>query len=91
MKTAKANYHAQMAAAANGRGPLPPVKTFGANPYSTNTVQKDLQAAEDWRYVSPNTDIADLTWEQKGTLGLNYSGCDWPVSKTNIGYSPLIG
>jgi len=55
-----------MAAAASGKARLPPVKTFGANPYSTNTVQKDLQAAEDWRYVAPNTDIADLTWEQKG-------------------------
>lgn len=66
VKTAKSKYHAQMAAAANGKAPLPPVKTFGSNPYSTNTVQKDLQAAEDWRFVSPNTDISDLTWEQKG-------------------------
>jgi len=65
VKSAKSKYHAQMAAAANGKAPLPPVKTFGANPHSTNTVQNDLQAAEDWRYVDANTDISDLTWEQK--------------------------
>jgi len=66
VKTAKSKYHSQMAAAANGKAPLPPVKTFGANTTnSTNTVLKDLQAAENWQYVTASTDISELTWEQK--------------------------
>jgi len=66
VKSAKSAYHAQMAAAANGKADLPPVKTFGAKqPHSTNAVQKDLQAAEDWTYVTAKTDISELTWEQK--------------------------
>ena len=66
VKAAGSEYHQQMAKAAAGKGPLPPVKTFGANPNSKNSVQQDLQQAEDWKYVTPTTDISELTWEQKG-------------------------
>jgi len=65
VKAAGSEYHQQMAKAAAGKGPLPPVKTFGANPNSKNSVQQDLQQAEDWKYVTPTTDISELTWEQK--------------------------
>ena len=66
VKAAGSEYHQKMAKAAAGKGPLPPVKTFGANPNSKNSVQQDLQQAEDWKYVTPTTDISELTWEQKG-------------------------
>ena len=42
------------------------MKTFSKGGYnSTNTVQKDIAYASDWNNVPPNTDISDLTWEQK--------------------------
>ncbi|CBY08807.1 unnamed protein product [Oikopleura dioica] len=66
VKSTKTQYHAQMAAAAAGRGAMPSVKTFSKGGYnSTNTVQKDIAEASDWNNVPPNTDISDLTWEQK--------------------------
>jgi aspartate/tyrosine/aromatic aminotransferase len=66
VKSAKSHYHSQMAAAANKKGMLPPVKTFGYNPNSTHAVDKDLQEAEHFNNVTPNTELSDLTWEQKG-------------------------
>jgi hypothetical protein len=48
------------------QGAMPSVKTFSKGGYnSTNTVQKDIAEASDWNNVPPNTDISDLTWEQK--------------------------
>lgn len=65
VQRAKQNYSARMAAAAVGQSSPPKVKTFSTNQRSTNTVEMDMAAAEEWGNVDANTDFMHLTWEQK--------------------------
>ena len=41
------------------------MKTFSTNQRSTNTVEMDMAAAEEWGNVDGSTDFIHLTWEQK--------------------------
>ena len=54
-----------MATAARGQSLPPKVKTFSTNQKSTNPVEADMAAAEEWGNVDGSTDFINLTWEQK--------------------------
>ncbi|XP_045186628.2 basal body-orientation factor 1-like [Mercenaria mercenaria] len=57
-------YQEKMLAAHTGKGEFPKIRTFNKSDTSTNSVFKDLEAAERL-YGSGKVEVSDLTWEQK--------------------------
>ncbi|XP_076442356.1 basal body-orientation factor 1-like isoform X3 [Babylonia areolata] len=64
-RDAQAAYQQKMLAAHSGKGDYPKIRTFTKAENSTNSVFKDIEAAERLCGVTGQVDIADLTWEQK--------------------------
>lgn len=64
-RDAQAAYQEKMLAAFSGKGEYPRIRTFTKSDQSTNSVYKDLEAAEKLYNPQGNVDIGDLTWEQK--------------------------
>ncbi|XP_074649646.1 basal body-orientation factor 1-like isoform X1 [Tubulanus polymorphus] len=64
-KAAQAAYQEKMLAAHAGLGEFPKIRTFNKSDTSTNSVFRDLEAAERLVDLSNKVDISDLTWEQK--------------------------
>uniref|UniRef100_K1QSB4 Basal body-orientation factor 1 n=1 Tax=Magallana gigas TaxID=29159 RepID=K1QSB4_MAGGI len=62
---AQAAYQQKMLKAFAGKGDFPKIRTFNKSDISTNSVYKDLEAAEKMYDISGKVDISDLTWEQK--------------------------
>jgi len=54
-----------MLAAHAGKGDYPKIRTFTKSDNSTNSVFRDLEAAELLVDISGKVDISELTWEQK--------------------------
>ena len=65
IQRAKQSYNIRMAAAAHGQSSPPKVKTFSTNQKSSNPVEGDMAAAQEWGNVDGSTDFINLTWEQK--------------------------
>ncbi|KAL4237666.1 hypothetical protein ACF0H5_002380 [Mactra antiquata] len=63
-RDAQKAYQEKMLAAHTGKGDFPKIRTFNKSDTSTNSVFKDLEAAERL-YDSSKVDVSDLTWEQK--------------------------
>lgn len=63
-RDAQRAYQEKMLAAHTGKGEYPKIRTFNKSENSTNSVFKDLEAAERL-YDSGKVDVSDLTWEQK--------------------------
>ncbi|XP_064623880.1 basal body-orientation factor 1-like [Lineus longissimus] len=64
-KDAQLAYQQKMLTAHVGKGNFPKIRTFNKSDTSTNSVFKDLEAAERLLDLSGKVDVADLTWEQK--------------------------
>lgn len=64
-RDAQGAYQQRMLKAFTGKGDYPRIRTFNKADQSTNSVYKDLEAAETLYDISGNVDISDLTWEQK--------------------------
>ncbi|KAF6029906.1 CCDC176 [Bugula neritina] len=66
-KAANKAYNRKMLEAFSGNAEFPKVRTFNKSDTSTNSVFRDLEAAEKLAQPSGGgrVDIADLTWEQK--------------------------
>jgi len=62
---AKDAYQQKMVAAYSGKAEFPKIRTFKKTQYSTNSVFDDLEAASNTSKLKVNTDICELTWEQK--------------------------
>nr|KAG5703549.1 hypothetical protein BaRGS_020183 [Batillaria attramentaria] len=58
-------YQQRMLAAHQGKGKYPKIRTFNNAENSTNSVYRDIEAAERLYGVTGAVDISDLTWEQK--------------------------
>ncbi|KAK6165338.1 hypothetical protein SNE40_022284 [Patella caerulea] len=64
-RDAQAAYQHKMFNAVSGKGDYPKVRTFTKCGSSTNSVFKDLEAAQLLHDVSNKVDISELTWEQR--------------------------
>ncbi|XP_067943520.1 basal body-orientation factor 1-like [Watersipora subatra] len=64
-KAAEKAYNLRMLQAFSGQTAFPKVRTFNKTETSTNSVFRDLEAAEMLAQPSGQVDIADLTWEQR--------------------------
>ncbi|XP_046551162.1 LOW QUALITY PROTEIN: basal body-orientation factor 1-like [Haliotis rubra] len=68
-RDAQAAYQQRMLVAHAGKGSYPKIRTFTKSDTSTNSVFKDLEAAERLKEIKYNVtgkvDVSDLTWEQK--------------------------
>ncbi|KAL5008353.1 hypothetical protein ScPMuIL_013934 [Solemya velum] len=64
-KDAQVAYQQKMLAAFAGKGEYPRVRTFNKADNSTNSVFRDLEAAQKLYEGDMKVDVSDLTWEQK--------------------------
>ncbi|CAD5121320.1 DgyrCDS9848 [Dimorphilus gyrociliatus] len=64
-KHAQEAYNQRMLIAHAGKGEYPRIRTFNKSDTSTNSVFKDLEAAEALMQSEDRVDIGELTWEQK--------------------------
>lgn len=64
-RDAKLAYQRKMLEAHGGQNDYPKIRTFTKSDSSTNSVYKDLEAAERLMDIAGHVDISDLTWEQK--------------------------
>ncbi|XP_064602110.1 basal body-orientation factor 1-like [Liolophura sinensis] len=58
-------YQQKMLAAHAGKAEFPKIRTFNKSETSTNSVYKDLEAAEKLYNEVGKVDVSELTWEQK--------------------------
>ncbi|XP_005096741.1 basal body-orientation factor 1 isoform X2 [Aplysia californica] len=89
-KDAHAAYRQKMLEAHTGKGDFPKIRTFNQMEHSTNSVFRDVEAAEMLYDVSGKVDISDLTWEQKERV-LRYLFAKMNGNKTSQRYAPLPG
>jgi len=87
-KDAHAAYRQKMLEAHAGKGEFPKIRTFGANENSTNSVFRDVEAAEMLYDVSGKVDISELTWEQKERV-LRYLFAKMNGNKPSLRFAPL--
>jgi len=87
-KDAHAAYRQKMLEAHSGKADFPKIRTFNQNDNSTNSVFRDVEAAEMLYDVSGKVDIGDLTWEQKERV-LRYLFAKINNTKTTKRYAPL--
>ncbi|ESO99812.1 hypothetical protein LOTGIDRAFT_205234 [Lottia gigantea] len=64
-RDAQSAYQLKMFNAVSGKADYPKVRTFNKCDASTNSVFKDLEAAQLLHNMSSKIDITDLTWEQR--------------------------
>lgn len=64
-RDAQLAYQKKMLAASTGKGDFPKIRTFNNTETSTNSVFKDIEAAEQLYGINGKVDVEDLTWEQK--------------------------
>ncbi|KAK3093033.1 hypothetical protein FSP39_010308 [Pinctada imbricata] len=89
-RDAQAAYQQKMLNAFTGKGDYPKIRTFNKSDMSTNSVYKDLEAAEKLYDISGKVDISDLTWEQKErVIRYLFARMNGGNKATKVGSAPL--
>uniref|UniRef100_A0A0B7AKK6 Basal body-orientation factor 1 n=1 Tax=Arion vulgaris TaxID=1028688 RepID=A0A0B7AKK6_9EUPU len=88
-KDAHSAYQQKMLTAHACKGDYPKIRTFNQLEHSTNSVFRDMEAAETLYNVNGKVDISDLTWEQKEKV-LRYLFARMNINRSKPKHEPLL-